>query len=134
VTTRADIVNAARAYLGVRWHHQGRSRAGIDCIGLAVAVARDVGFTVQDVTDYGRIPDGQRLRQGLLDHMQSVDRAWAPGDVLLMRFERYPVHVGIASDVGLIHAYAQMRRVVEHRMDDTWRGRVLQAFRFPGVA
>jgi hypothetical protein len=33
----------------------------------------------------------------------------------------------------LIHAYAQARKVVEHRLDGPWRDRVVQAYSLPGV-
>lgn len=131
--TRADIVAAARSYLKVRWHHQGRSRAGVDCIGLVVVVAHQLGLSRADVADYGRLPDGKALRGLLAQHLM-ITRDAQPGDVLLMRMERNPLHVGIVSDVGLIHAYAPMRQVVEHRLDDLWRARVVSAFSFPGVA
>jgi cell wall-associated NlpC family hydrolase len=131
--TRQDIVAAARGYLGVRWHHQGRSKAGVDCLGLVVVVAHELGLSTADSTDYGRLPDGMRLRNELARHLEFVRGPGEPGDVLLFRFERRPMHVGIVSDIGLIHAFANLRKVVEHRLDDAWRARVVSAFRFPGV-
>lgn len=135
MTTRADIVAAARAYLGVRWHHQGRNRAGIDCIGLVIAVARDLGISTYDITDYGRIPDGRRLRNEMASQLVPA-RAMPPepGDVLLMRFERNPIHAGIVTERGMIHAYANMRRVVEHRIDEVWSRRIVEVFAYKGVA
>jgi cell wall-associated NlpC family hydrolase len=118
----------------VRWHHQGRNRAGIDCIGLVIAVAHDLGISTYDITDYGRIPDGRRLRNEMARQLQSVGRRPAlAGDVLLMRFERTPIHAGIATGGGMIHAYANMRRVVEHRIDATWWGRVVEVFAYREV-
>lgn len=133
MVTRQDIVDEARTYLGVRWHHQGRNRAGVDCLGLVILVAHQLGLSEFDSSDYGRIPDGQRLRAGLTEHMD-VTRAPQPGDVLLMRFEQHPQHVAIVTERGIIHAYAQVRKVVEHRLDAVWQGRVVAAYSFKGLA
>ena len=34
---------AARAYIGVPWQHHGRSRHGLDCVGLLFLASRDIG-------------------------------------------------------------------------------------------
>lgn len=133
--TGQDIVNAARVYLGVRWLHQGRSPAGLDCIGLVLRVAQDLGLPCPDVVaDYGRTPHGQRLMQGLAQYLQRVpvDEAM-PGDVLLMQIEALPHHVAIFTDAGIIHAAAGFRRVVEHGFDEVWKNRTISAWRWPGV-
>ena len=136
--SRAAVVAQARSYLGVRWHHQGRSRAGIDCIGLVIRVARDLGLSSYDITGYGRVPDGKTLRFTMHQQLQPLQREPLPGDVLLFAFERNPLHTAIVTDqpgggLGMIHAYANMRRVVEHRLDATWRGRLVCAYAYPGV-
>jgi cell wall-associated NlpC family hydrolase len=58
---RADIVAAARGWIGVPWRHQGRSRAGVDCVGLIVVVCRELGLSDYDSTVYGRDPDPTRF-------------------------------------------------------------------------
>jgi cell wall-associated NlpC family hydrolase len=42
MTTREDIVACAESYLDVPFRMNGRSRRGIDCVGLGFAVARDL--------------------------------------------------------------------------------------------
>lgn len=134
MTTRADIVAEARQWLGVRWHHQGRNRAGIDCIGLAIEVAHAFGLSRFDITDYSRQPDPVMMRALLAEHMDAIAVASAlPGDLLLMRFERDPQHVAIMTDTGIIHAYAQARKVVEHRLDSQWKARIVGAYRYKGI-
>ena len=32
--TREMVVAEARTWIGVKWRHQGRTREGVDCIGL----------------------------------------------------------------------------------------------------
>lgn len=40
--TREAVVRTARAYLGVPFKPAGRGRTGIDCVGLALAIPRDL--------------------------------------------------------------------------------------------
>jgi cell wall-associated NlpC family hydrolase len=130
---RQKIIAAARSYLGCRYHHQGRTRAGIDCAGLLVCVARDVGISTEsDQMGYSRTPDGMSLKRALDDFGVRVD-TFQPGDFLLMRFDAQPQHIAIVTDVGIIHSYLSARRVVEHRLSDDWRARIVQAYAFPGV-
>jgi len=77
IVTGSDVVAQARKYMGVRWAHQGRSPAGMDCAGLVIRVAQDL---------------------------------------------------------GLIHALMLSRKVVEHRMDPQWSGRVVAVYALPGVS
>jgi cell wall-associated NlpC family hydrolase len=132
MTTRQQIVDEARAHLGCRWIHQGRSRAGVDCVGLVIRVAHALGLSTFDTADYSRQPDPVRMRALLAEHMVPISRPRI-GDVLLMRFEHEPQHVAIVSDIGIIHAYAQARRVVEHRLDDIWQSRIVGAYQFKGI-
>ena len=126
------IVAAARSWLGTPWHHQGRLKhVGVDCIGLAVGVAREIGLTVEDQTDYGREPDADLLLEKLHLHCERVDD-WQPGDILLFAISGPRArHVGFATDIGMIHAHAPARRVVEHGIDATWRQRIIGAWRLP---
>lgn len=132
MTTRRQIVDEARSYIGCRWHHQGRSRAGVDCVGLVVRVSHALGLTDFDTSDYSRQPDPAMMRATLAQYMEPVGR-YQLGDVLLMRFEREPQHVAIVTDKGIIHAYAQARRVVEHRLDSLWKSRIVGAYQFKGI-
>ncbi len=132
MTTRADVVTAARAYLGVRWLHQGRYANGLDCAGLVVRIAHDLKLSDFDTIDYGRIPLGDKLRTLMDEHMDRVP-VYQPGDVLLMRFETDPQHLAIVTDYGMIHAYAQARKVAEHVLNDTWQSRIVAAYSFRGL-
>lgn len=138
MTTRAQVIDAARSYLNVRFHHQGRTRAGLDCVGLVIRVAHDLGLTTFDVSGYGRYPQADLLRRHLAEQCTPVDVV-QPGDVVLMRFETDPQHVALVGDyryggLSLIHAFAPSRKVVEHQCDSLWRGRLLGAYSLPGVA
>ena len=135
----AAFVAAARGYVGVPWRHLGRSRTGVDCIGLVLLVAREVGMDLPDPAPYAREPQGTRLLDGILAHATRVAEV-APGDVLLFRMGLYGGHVGIASVhpawgvPACLHAYAPRRQVVEQPMDAELRTALLGAFRLPALA
>jgi hypothetical protein len=139
MVTRDELVACARGYIGTRWRHQGRVKGvGVDCLGLVICVARDLGLARVEVANYSRYPDGKTLVDGCLAHMRRVAFADVlSGDVLVMTFDQDPQHVAFASELGgrpaVIHCYADARCVVEHDLDTQWRGRVRDAFRIPGV-
>jgi len=134
------IIEEARSYLKTKWRHQGRSRAGIDCIGLVIEVAKTVKGWDFDITDYPRQATDETMLNLCCEHLLMVSKSeLQPGDVLVMRFEhqRHAAIVGDyphSSELSIIHAYSPARKVIEQRLDSVWLGRVIGAFRFPGGA
>ena len=103
--TADSFIAAARTYVGVPWQHQGRSRHGVDCVGLLVCVARDLCVPVDDDgPNYEREPRAHDLVRLLRRHCVSV-ADMRRGDIVLMG--RPSTHVGILTDAhrpfGLIH-------------------------------
>jgi cell wall-associated NlpC family hydrolase len=132
------IVAGARAYLGVPWRHQGRTRAGLDCAGLIVMVARDLGLSDYDSTAYGRRAQGHAFLSPFRQTMDGVPvPEMRPGDVLLFADAAYPCHCGIVSErhqlPHLIHAFALRRQVVEEPYAGEWPEKVKFCFRFRGI-
>lgn len=139
------MVRAARCWIGVPFAHQGRSRAGVDCLGLLVMVAEELHLDFDglralacDDTAYGHRPDVKKLYAGLSRYLirtQSTERS--VGDIVLMRIDGAAQHLGIISDYplpandGLIHAYAPSRKVVEHRLCGEWQNNIAALFRLP---
>jgi cell wall-associated NlpC family hydrolase len=130
--TPADFIAAARSYVGVPFRHQGRTRHGVDCIGLVVCAARDIGLTLADRTDYPRDPNGL-LPLEMARQFAPVESPQA-GDILLMRFRGEPQHVAILAGATLIHGYASIGRVVEHGLDAKWRRRIVATYRLKEFA
>lgn len=133
--TKTAIVEEAKTWMGTPFKHQGRIKGlGVDCVGLIIGVAHTFQLTDFDYTHYTHQPDGFLMRQLLDQHLQSISiQAAKAGDIVLMRFETQPQHVGILSHYGIIHAYAQVRRCVEHRLDAVWRSRIVGAYAYPRV-
>lgn len=143
--TRADIVDAARGWLGTRWQHQASvKRVGADCVGLIGGVALELGIEGADrwrddpaLHCYGREPDPKMLLAAVSNYLDPVERVdMQPGDVLLCRFAAEPQHFAIMSGADpdmMIHAYAQARKVCENSIDTTWRARIVRCYSFRGV-
>ena len=131
---QSTIVAAARACLGTPFRHQGRAPGiGLDCAGLAVVSLKSAGVDIHAPANYSRTPHDGRLRamielqRGLRfvprDDMQA-------GDVLLIKIGNEPSHVGICSGGGnIIHAYEQVGKVVEHRIDAAWQAQIVAVYR-----
>lgn len=141
MTTRADVIAKAREYLDTPFRHQGRRKgtgrgAGVDCLGLLIGIGHDLGFVPLDYDQrrYTHQPDSATMRAGLAERLEPIAVADArPGDVAFMAFAGDPTHVAVLTDIGMLHAYSVARRVVEHGLDDTWRSRIREAFRIPGL-
>lgn len=131
---RSDISKAALAMVGSPFHAQGRLPGiGLDCIGVVVCVARELGVPHSDLTAYPMRPNG--MLQPLLDQqLVRVHREPREGDVLLMSFAGAPHHVAVMVDGGRIaHAYATVRKCVVQSYTDHWRAKVRAVYEFPGV-
>ena len=148
-----SVIAEARSWLGTRFHHQGRAKktaahpGGVDCIGLIVGVANALNLkdktgnliTTCDHAAYGHQPDSGKLEHALDAALIVRDAAIIqPADIVLFHFDCAPQHVGIAGQypqggMSLIHAYAQARKVVEHRFDNLWRSRISAVYCFPEI-
>lgn len=138
---RAECIRLARSYIGTPWKHKGRSRTGIDCIGLPYVVGKELGLhDYDDSMDYGRVarnydfmralsPLGVRVR----DMTQLKD-----ADILIMRIPIFPQHVVMASHIGnrptIIHASVDARKVVEEDMSNEVKRMLIAAFRYKDLA
>ncbi|MGQ2994290.1 MAG: C40 family peptidase [Blastomonas fulva] len=136
--TPSEIVAQARAWLGVRYRHQGRSREGVDCAGLVIKVAHGCGLSTFDTADYARQATDETMLAICREHLLEVGLSDAlPGDVLVLAFGSNR-HLAIVGDypgdgLSIIHAFLQVRRVVEQRLDEEMLRRARGCFRFPGL-
>lgn len=131
--TGDDIVNAARKYIGVRWLHQGRNRInGLDCVGLLVVVAQDLGLSNYDFKAYQRHPVGGNFLDHFDLNLKRVDpRFETGGDITIFKESAYPYHTGFLTNQGtLVHSSIRRKSVVEEPYDH-WQHKRCFAFRFP---
>jgi cell wall-associated NlpC family hydrolase len=136
--TGAAVVRAARSFLGVKYRHQGRSREGVDCIGLPVCVRAELGLPAMDSFGYAKRSEGSEMLDYCRANMVSVGRSsLRPGD-LLVQMSGVIRHIAIVADypgggLSIIHAHLPNKKVVECRLDDQFMKTVRGCFRFPEV-
>jgi cell wall-associated NlpC family hydrolase len=147
--TAGQIVAEARTWIGTRFHHAAAKKGlGVDCIGLILGVCRALRVEGDETqyrvhaTGYGRQADGKDLRAGCDERFLKIHIGVAkPGDIFMADIGLgRPHHIGFFGDylhrgLSMIHALgpAPPAKVVEHRMDNTWRGRIVAVYRIPGV-
>lgn len=138
MSDRERIVLEARRWVGTPVHHLGRLRGvGVDCVGVLLAAAAAIGRALPDPGYYGQAPAAQPLLACTSAVLRPIalDEA-GPGDVILFWLEdpRQPKHLGIRTENGIIHAWTQVGRVVEHGLSHGWERRMHSAWRIPGVS
>jgi NlpC/P60 family putative phage cell wall peptidase len=142
MTTREQIVTAARGWLGTPYHHQASLKGvGCDCLGLIRGLWRELcGEEPEELPaytrDWGNVTGSEPLlavaRRHLLP-LASVDLA-RPGDMLVFRMQAgVAKHVGVLTDdEHFIHAVEELG-VAEVTLTRWWRRRVAATFAFPDV-
>lgn len=130
-----QLITLAREWINVKWQHQGRSKSGVDCVGIFQTIGIEMGRNFQIPDNYTRTPDQKVLvahMEKFFDRVHKEERK--PGDLVLMRFmdERLRMpnrHVGLLTDLGILHAAANFRKVTEHTLDDEWLNRIEYVYR-----
>lgn len=135
------VVAYAREAIGTPTGHQKRLLGkALDCVGVVLYVADQIGMDVSETANYGRIPNPAEMRAQIDKHLIRVPITQLQiGDVVWLSVEQDPQHLGIIADYyfgtgfSLIHAQnaAGVNKVVEHRLDSTWKARIRAAWRFP---
>jgi NlpC/P60 family putative phage cell wall peptidase len=139
------IVDCARSWLDTPYHHMERQKGvGVDCAGLVIGVARELGVVAPDfdVPPYPRAADGLTLLAHCRTYMSRVPKVeMAPGHVLVIEWgDGVPHHMGIVGDyrhggLSFIHAEGyRQKRVIETRLTFTNSMRFVAAFRIPEAA
>ena len=130
------VVMTAREYLGTPFVHQGRSKSGVDCVGLLICTVRDLGLTTPAEIPYSRRPDGDLVKR-LRQHLRRGDLCpyeLTPGMVVSIRLPIYPCHVAVVTEPNrIIHALASTGRVIEQSLNDAWYDRIVESYFIPGV-
>ena len=133
-----NIIDAARSLVDVKYRHGGRSRFSVDCAGMLVVVAEEVGYSHIDVPSYSKFPEGEQLLKILESNLdRTAGPPFTPGRVVAFWIDEgtcHPQHLGLVSEKQtLIHAYAVMKKVVEVPLDQYWRHRLVGSYAWRGV-
>lgn len=132
--TTDDLIESARKYLGVKFKHQGRTSSGLDCAGLLIVSLKDLGVNPVDRTDYSIEPNPPQMLEVIESNCYEIPKNnLKPGDVIWLKFLHDPQHLGLVTDVGIIHAYSTRKGVVEHAINKAWERRIMKAFRIKAV-
>ena len=143
--TRDEFIAAVRLFNGAPYRHLGRSPLGVDCLGVLVCAAHDLGLIPREVDrrEYSRnVADYTLVEEieasGYLERLPQWTDA-RPGDVLLQKFhKRLPAsHVLIVTKFDgqywtVLHASRASKRVEEVRLAHPER--CFAAYRMKGVA
>ena len=142
MTTRSAIVEKATEYINTPYVLQGRIKGvGVDCGGLIVCVARDLGLSKFDLDCYPRFGDGKEFLQALRTHAGTELNRPVPGAIgfflLGMPGRESQPHVGIfgqnpqTNKLTLIHASYPAKKVISHNFYQSWWQQLKHVFDFP---
>jgi NlpC/P60 family putative phage cell wall peptidase len=141
MTTREQIVAAARSWRGTPYHHQASVRGvGCDCLGLIRGVWRELLGPEPEAMpaytrDWGDATGSEPLLAAAKRNLEAIDTESAgPGDVVVFRMQAgVAKHAGVLTDLEhFIHAREELG-VVEVALTRWWRRRLVAAFSFPEV-
>lgn len=150
VVDRAQVVAAARGWIGTPYRHQASLKdVGCDCLGLVRGLWRELAGEEPEAPppyrpDWAEIDPDERLLAAATRHLRPIAvEAARPGDVLLFRMspDACVKHCAVLSaeagpgapDPRIVHAYWG-RAVVESWLGPWWRRRLAAAFAFPFVS
>lgn len=132
----AALIAACRSQMGKPFGHMKRGPRQFDCAGLLLWAMASIGRPVNDIAVYGREPHKDGLRENMIFNLGPPvpKESMRAGDMVLMRFDGEPRHVGLLTDhpaggLALIHTHAHIKRVSEHRLDAYWAGCITEVWR-----
>ena len=137
VTTAEAVVRETRTWVGVPFHHHGRTRTGIDCWGLPIVVLQNLGVELPEgfvATDYPRQPLDAEGDRRIAQYCTTLPQE-LPGCLVALRLQRTITHVAILTDTDtLIHVLERHKVVIEHGFRGMWRTKFAPSYwALPGV-
>jgi len=130
---RDDIVKQAKSWIGTKFRFQGRikknseNNGGVDCLGLIIGVADEVGFTYNGelLSYYDNIFYSKKFKFDILkekfeeyfykkDSIKNIEK----GDIILQKLSDVQYHLMIYTGEGFIHSSAITLSVVENHVND----------------
>lgn len=140
------IVIKAREWIGTKFLHRGRLKkdinhdGGCDCLGLVIGVLKELNIDINFMDDifYRPIIRTNILVDNIEKYLNKKDQNNPEeGDIALFRLGKVddklpPQHLGIINVMNenftLIHTHAKIGKVVEHLLDNEWKGKICGLF------
>lgn len=116
---------AATDLIGAPTRFMGRSKRGVDCIGLVLVAFRAAGWALPELREYSANLEDVDI-EAMARRMARCDRPTRAreGDAVLFRIGKKPRHFGIVTARGtMISANDTEGRVLEHGIDYRWAER-----------
>jgi hypothetical protein len=142
---RALICAKARGWVGTPFKHLGRDRKGVDCVGLVLGVAQDLGLDKRyglPNLSYGLAPNPAYVIEQTAKWLVPTGRKLEdliPGDIATWWGvdPGTPRHLAIigwdamCKRRTMVHAFAKHRKVIEHSFDKFWPQRFVAGYEYP---
>lgn len=137
---KKDFIKRLQKKIGTPFRHRGRTKSGVDCIGLLALTFAEMGETIIDKKVYGREPRNDRLKENvdlnlglpIFEKPPSINFLEV-ADIVLIKFNKEPHHVAVvnknSNGYTLIHAYGAAEKVAEHRLDEAWYDKITHVYR-----
>jgi hypothetical protein len=119
----------------------GRTRSGIDCVGLPMVVGAEMGLhEYDDSISYRRIATNHDLIRAIGPHSVRIRDLsdLRDADVVVMRHHVFPQHVMMIAHKGpmmtVIHSSVERGKVVEEPLTNDVRRLLITGFRYKDLA
>jgi cell wall-associated NlpC family hydrolase len=130
------------SYIGLPFKDRGRDRGGLDCWGLVWMVKREqFGEEIPSYSgDYADASDREEIGRLIRDEVNMrwrrlTDAEVRIGEVILLRRESEPGHVGIIVDLeprAFLHVHVGADAYTARCGAIMWRNRILGFYRYVG--
>ena len=134
---RDQIVASVRDMIGAPFVEKGRSKRGIDCVGLLLVAAKAIGQDdIIDILDYSLAPEVEKFMTYVVGQTDEAPKTpLMHGSIVLLRQAIYPMHCGIlTTDKGRIQiVHASVSRGVVETLYKPWARNFLKQRNYRGV-
>lgn len=134
--TRNKIVDTAKAWKGVKYHHRGTTLSGCDCCGFIVGVLKSLGFLQSyNLPAYPRRWDSGIGTDFLMEEIikfgeEILKQDTLPGDIVLFKFGSKVVHAGIfIGGSKFMHCHQNTPVRIDTLRTSSWTGRWAKSYR-----
>lgn len=131
------MLNKYSKYVGIPFKDYGRDpvkNGGVDCYGLVSYILKnEFSINVNLYEDLSYIEDNPQKTADNIIKISQNKTEWVDisldevkeGDVILMKLQGLPVHLGLAlNNIEMIHVFQGANTVIENFRNHKWRHRI----------